>query len=32
MVYYNNTEDGELQDIEINNDDYYKDIDEVIEE
>lgn len=32
MVYYNNTEGGELQDIEINNDDYYKDIDEIIEE
>ena len=31
-MVYNNTEDSELQDLEINNDDYYKDIDEVIEE
>lgn len=31
-MVYNNTEDSELQDLEINNDEYYKDIDEVIDE
>lgn len=31
-MVYNNIEDSESQDLEINNDDYYKDIDEVIEE
>lgn len=31
-MVYNNTEDIELQDLEISNDDYYKDIDEIIEE
>lgn len=31
-MVYNNAEDGNLPDLEVDNDDYYKDIDEVIEE